>query len=132
MEDPLAGPPVTVRYEVASNGRPWVEYQNAGQSFEMVTVYFWRAASCTRRITRRRDQRRTSLAAIRRPDLALLEFDGGGIDAGSRRDVHQGEIRFISPDRIGSVVSLRGPKEQGVTHCSWKEGGGRKARGGRA
>ena len=34
------GPPVTVRYEVVSGGKAVIEYQNPGQSFEMVTVYY--------------------------------------------------------------------------------------------
>ena len=32
----IAGPPVTVRYEVVSGGKAVIEYQNPGQSFEMV------------------------------------------------------------------------------------------------
>src|SRR5688572_14585096 len=40
MEDPLAGPPVTVRYEVASGGKAVIEYQNPAGSLPSATVYF--------------------------------------------------------------------------------------------
>ncbi len=40
MEDPLAGPPVTVRYEVASGGKAVIEHQSPAGSLPTVTVYF--------------------------------------------------------------------------------------------
>ena len=47
-----------------------------------------------------------------------LEFDGGtGFDADHDGHVHQGEIRFVSPERIEHRwFHYVGPKEQGVTH----------------
>jgi hypothetical protein len=51
-------------------------------------------------------------------DLVKLEFDGGsGFDADHDGHVHQGEIRFVSPERIEHRwFHYIGPKEQGVTH----------------
>ena len=119
MEDPLAGPPVAVRYEVASAGRAVVEYQDTGQSFEMVTVYF--LANGKLRATHYSaagNQPAYKLGGGSTADLALLEFDGGtGFDADHDGHVHQGEIRFVSPDRIEQRwFHYVGPKEQGVTH----------------
>ncbi|MGH8197744.1 MAG: hypothetical protein ACRETI_06205 [Steroidobacteraceae bacterium] len=119
MEDPLAGPPVTVRYEVASAGRAVIEYQNPGQSFEMATVYF--LADGKLRATHycgAGNQPAYKLGGKSTEDLLLLEFDGGtGFDADRDGHVHKGEIRFVSPDRIEHRwFHYVGPKEQGVTH----------------
>lgn len=119
MEDPLAGPPVTVRYEVASAGRAVIEYQNPGQSFEMVTVYF--LADGKLRATHfcgAGNQPAYKLGGESTKDLLLLEFDGGtGFDADRDGHVRKGEIRFVSSDRIEHRwFHYVGPKEQGVTH----------------
>lgn len=119
MEDPLAGPPVAVRYEVASNGHAVIEHQDTGQSFEMVTMYF--LANGKLRATHYSaagNQPSYKLGGESTADLALLEFDGGtGFDADHDGHVHQGEIRFVAPDRIEQRwFHYVGPKEQGVTH----------------
>lgn len=119
MEDPLAGPPVTVRYEIVSGGRAVIEYQNPGQSFEMVTVYY--LASGELRATHycgAGNQPAFKLGRDSTADLVLLEFDGGtGFDAAHDGHVHRGEIRFISTDRIEHRwFHYIGPKEQGATH----------------
>ncbi len=119
MEDPLAGPPVTVRYEVVSAGRAVIEYQNPGQSFEMATVYF--LADGKLRATHycgAGNQPAYKLGGKSTADLVLLEFDGGsGFDPEHDGHVHQGEIRFVSADRIEHRwFHFVGPKEQGVTH----------------
>jgi hypothetical protein len=119
MEDPLAGPPVTVRYEVASNGRAVVEYQNTGQSFEMLTVHFLASGKLhATHYSAAGNQPAYKLGDGSTADLVLFEFDGGtGFDADHDGHVHQGEIRFISPDRIEQRwFHYVGPKEQGVTH----------------
>jgi len=119
MEDPLQGPPVTVRYEVASNGKALIEYQNPGKSFEMVTIYY---------LANGRLQATHYCAAGNQPawrlddkstdELALFEFAGGtGFDADHDGHVHGGEIRFVSPDRIEHRwFHYVGPKELGSTH----------------
>ncbi len=119
MEDPLAGPPVTVRYEVASGGKAVIEHQNPGQSYEMVTVYF--LADGRLRATHycgAGNQPAYKLGRDSTAELALLEFDGGtGFDPDQDGHVHQGEIRFVSADRIEHRwFHFVGPKEQGVTH----------------
>ena len=119
MEDPLSGPPVSVRYEVVSGGRAVIEYQNPGQSFEMVTVYY--LASGELRATHycgAGNQPAYRLGKDSTADLVLLEFDGGtGFDPEQDGHVHQGEIRFISADRIEHRwFHYVGPKEQGATH----------------
>ncbi|MEX0734047.1 MAG: hypothetical protein WD944_04045 [Steroidobacteraceae bacterium] len=119
MEDPLAGPPVTVRYEVASAGRAVIEYQNPGQSFEMVTVYFLADGKLqATHYCGAGNQPAYKLGGESTEDLLLLEFDGGtGFDADRDGHVHKGEIRFVSPDRIEHRwFHYVGPKEQGVTH----------------
>jgi len=40
MEDPLSGPPVTVRYESVSGGKAVIEHQSPSGSLPVVTVYF--------------------------------------------------------------------------------------------
>ena len=119
MEDPLSGPPVAVRYEVVSGGRAVIEYQNPGQSFEMITVYY--LASGELRATHycgAGNQPAYKLGKDSTADLVLLEFDGGtGFDPEHDGHVHQGEIRFIAPDRIEHRwFHFVGPKEQGATH----------------
>jgi len=119
MEDPLEGPPVTVRYEVASNGKAIIEYQNPGQSYEMVTVYYLAGGklqathycAAGNQPAYRLDDKSTA-------ELALLEFAGGtGFDPDKDGHVHQGEIRFLSPDRIEHRwFHFVGPKELGSTH----------------
>lgn len=119
MEDPLAGPPVTVRYEVVSGGKAVIEYQNPGQTTGMVTVYA--LADGRLRATHYSgagNQPVYKLGSESTDELVLLEFDGGtGFDADLDGHVHQGEIRFVSPDRIEQRwFHYVGPKEQGVTH----------------
>lgn len=119
MEDPLSGPPVTVRYEVVSGGRAVIEYQNPGQSFEMVTVYY--LANGELRATHycgAGNQPAYKLGKDSTAELVLLEFDGGtGFDPEQDGHVHQGEIRLISTDRIEHRwFHYVGPKEQGATH----------------
>jgi len=119
MEDPLDGPPVTVRYEVVSNGKAVVEYQNPGKSFEMVTVYY--LANGKLQATHycgAGNQPAYKLGEKSTADLALLEFAGGtGFDPEKDGHVHQGEIRFVSPDRIEHRwFHFVGPKELGSTH----------------
>jgi hypothetical protein len=119
MEDPLAGDPVSVRYEVASGGNAVIEYQNPGQSFEMVTVYY--LADGRFRATHycgAGNQPAYKLGDESSAELIQLEFDGGtGFDADQDGHVHKGEIRFVSPERIEHRwFHYVGPKEQGVTH----------------
>jgi hypothetical protein len=119
MEDPLSGAPATVRYEVASGGKAIIEYQNPGQSFEMVTVYY--LADGKLRATHycgAGNQPAYKLGKASTADLILLEFDGGtGFDPDRDGHVHQGEIRFIAPGRIEHRwFHFVGPREQGVTH----------------
>lgn len=119
MEDPLEGPPVTVRYEIVSNGKAVIEYQNPGESFEMVTVYY--LANGKLQATHycgAGNQPAYKLGEKSTSDLALLEFAGGtGFDPDKDGHVHQGEIRFLSPDRIEHRwFHFVGPKELGETH----------------
>jgi hypothetical protein len=119
MEDPLSGPPVSVHYEVASGGKAVIEYQQPSGSLPAVTVYF--LADGKLRATQYSpagNQPAYKLGAGSTAELVHLAFDGGtGFDADHDGHVHQGEMRFVSPERI----ELRwfhyiGPKEQGVTH----------------
>jgi hypothetical protein len=119
MEDPLAGPPVYVRYEVASGGKAVIEFQNPGQSFEMVTVYY--LADGKLRATHycgAGNQPAYKLGADSTADLVKLEFDGGsGFDPKNDGHVHQGEIRFVAADRIEHRwFHYIGTREQGATH----------------
>lgn len=119
MEDPLEGPPVTVRYEVASNGKALIEYQNPGKTYEMVTVYYLangklqatHYCGAGNQPAYRLDEKSTD-------ELAVLEFAGGtGFDPDKDGHVHQGDIRFLSPDRIEHRwFHYVGPKELGSTH----------------
>ena len=119
MEDPLAGPPVTVRYEVVSNGKAVIEYQNPGATFEMVTVYY--LANGKLQATHycgAGNQPAWKLADKSTPDLALLDFAGGtGFDPEKDGHVHKGDIRFISANRIEHRwFHYVGPREMGSTH----------------
>lgn len=119
MEDPLEGPPATVRYEVVSNGKAVIEYQNPGQSFEMVTVYY--LANGKLQATHycgAGNQPAYKLDEKSTADLAILEFAGGtGFDPEKDGHVRQGEIRFLSADRIEHRwFHFVGPKELGSTH----------------
>lgn len=119
MEDPLEGPPVTVRYEVVSNGKAIIEYQNPGQTFEMVTVYY--LANGKLQATHycgAGNQPAYRLGGQSTAELALLEFAGGtGFDPKKDGHVHKGDIRFISPNRIEHRwFHFVGPKEMGSTH----------------
>jgi hypothetical protein len=119
MEDPLTGPPVTVRYEVASNGRALVEYQNPGQSFEMVTVYYLdRDQLRATHYCAAGNQPAFRLGAQSTAELAILEFDGGtGFDPAADGHVHGGDIRFLAADRIEHRWHhYVGPKQLGTTH----------------
>jgi hypothetical protein len=119
MEDPLAGPPVNVRYEVVSGGHAVIEYQNPGQSFEMATVYYLADGKLhATHYCGAGNQPAYKLGRDSTADLLKLEFDGGtGFDPQHDGHVHQGEIRFIAPDRIEHRwFHFVGPKEQGATH----------------
>lgn len=119
MEDPLEGPPVTVRYEIVSNGKAIIEYQNPGESFEMVTVYY--LANGKLQATHycgAGNQPAYKLGDKSTADLALLEFAGGtGFDPEKDGHVHKGDIRFISPNRIEHHwFHYVGPTDMGSTH----------------
>ncbi|MGQ0430370.1 MAG: alpha/beta fold hydrolase [Gammaproteobacteria bacterium] len=119
MEDPLAGPPVTAQYEVASGGTAVVERQNQGQSFESVTVYYLAGGRLRATLySGAGNQPVYRLAKESTADLLLFELDGGsGFDPGRDGHVHRGEIRFVAPDRIEQRwFHYVGPREQGVTH----------------
>ena len=118
MEDPLAGPPVTVHYEIVSGGKAVIEYQRPAGSLPTVTVYF--LADGKLRATQYSaagNQPAYKLGDDSTAELVTLEFDGGtGFDADHDGHVHQGEIRFVSPERIEHRwFHYVGPKEQGVT-----------------
>ena len=119
MEDPLTGPPVTVRYEVVSNGKAVIEHQNPGATFEMVTVYY--LANGKLQATHycgAGNQPAFKLDDKSTADLALLEFAGGtGFDPEKDGHVHKGDIRFIAPNRIEHRwFHYVGSKEMGSTH----------------
>jgi hypothetical protein len=119
MEDPLEGPPVTVRYEVVSNGKAVIEYQNPGQSFEMVTVYYLASGKLqATHYCAAGNQPAYRLGDESTNEFALLEFAGGtGFDPEKDGHVHKGDIRFISPNRIEHRwFHYVGPKEMGSTH----------------
>ena len=119
MEDPLAGDPVAVRFEVVSNGRAVIEFQNTGKSYEMTTVYFLANGKLhATHYSAAGNQPSWKLAKLSTPDVAMLEFDGGtGFDKAHDGHVHQGEIRFVSKDRIEERWDhFVGPKAQGSTH----------------
>ncbi len=119
MEDPLAGPPVSVRFEVASGGKAVIEYQNPSGSLPSVTVYFL-ASGALRAVqySAAGNQPAYRLGDASTKDLVHLEFDGGsGFDSDHDGHVHKGELRFVAPERIEHRwFHYVGPKEQGVTH----------------
>jgi len=119
MEDPLSGPPVSVRYEIVSGDKAVIEHQLPSGSLPAVTVYFLAGGKLrATQYSPAGNQPAFRLGNESTEELVQLAFDGGtGFDADHDGHVHQGEIRFISPERI----ELRwfhyvGPKEQGVTH----------------
>ena len=118
MEDPLAGPPVDVTFEVASGGKAVVETMRPADSLPAVTVYFL-ASGRLRAVqySPAGNQPAYKLGSASTADLALLEFDGGtGFDPNHDGHVHKGELRFVAPDRIEHRwFHYVGPKEQGVT-----------------
>lgn len=119
MEDPLAGEPVSVRYEVVSGGKAVVEYQYPGKVPGQVTVYFMAGDQLhATHYSGAGNQPAWRLSRKSTPELALMEFAGGtGFNSDKDGHVHRGEIRFVSPDRIEQKwFHFVGPKEQGATH----------------
>jgi hypothetical protein len=119
MEDPLAGPPVAVRFEVVSGGKAVVEHQQPAGSLPSMTVYFLADGKLRAvQYSPAGNQPAYQLGDASTADLVHLEFDGGtGFDADHDGHVHKGEIRFVSPERIEHRwFHYVGPKEQGVTH----------------
>ncbi len=118
MEDPIAGPTVTVRFEVASGGKAVVETLRPSDALPAVTVYFLASGKLRAvQYSPAGNQPAYKLGADSTADLALLEFDGGtGFDANHDGHVHKGELRFVATDRIEHRwFHYVGPKEQGVT-----------------
>jgi hypothetical protein len=118
MEDPLAGPQVTARFEVVSGGKAVIEYQNPTGSLPMVTVYFLASGKLRAvQYSPAGNQPTYKLGSGSTTELAELDFDGGtGFDADHDGHVHKGELRFVSPERIEHRwFHYVGPKEQGVT-----------------
>lgn len=118
MEDPLAGPPVSVTFEVASGGKAVIETLRPGDSLPAVTVYFLANGKLRAvQYSAAGNQPAYKLGRESTADLALLEFDGGtGFDPNHDGHVHKGELRFVAPDRIEHRwFHYVGPKEQGVT-----------------
>jgi len=129
MEDPLSGPPVTVRYESVSGGKAVIEHQAPSGSLPVVTVYFLadgklRATQYSPAGNQPAFKRGSGSTA----ELLELAFDGGtGFDPDHDGHVHKGEIRFVSPDRIEQRWFHHvGPKEQGVTHWFLEREGAEK------
>jgi hypothetical protein len=119
MEDPLSGPPVTVRYESVSGGKAVIEHQAPSGSLPVVTVYF--LADGKLRATQYSpagNQPAFKRGGKSTAELLELAFDGGtGFDPDQDGHVRRGEIRFVSPDRIEQRWFHHvGPKEQGATH----------------
>ena len=118
MEDPLAGPPVEVRFEVASGGKAVIETLRPADTLPAVTVYFLASGKLRAvQYSPAGNQPAYKLGSASTADLVLLEFDGGtGFDADHDGHVHKGELRFVAPDRIEHRwFHYVGPKEQGVT-----------------
>ena len=120
MEDPLAGPPVTVRLRSRQRRQgghripePGTELPDGDRLFPRE-----RKAAGDALLAAPATSRHTSSAATRRRNSLKLEFAGGtGFDPAHDGHVHKGEIRFIAPDRIEHRwFHFVGPKEQGVTH----------------
>jgi len=119
MEDPLSGPPVTVRYESVSGGKAVIEHQAPSGSLPVVTVYFLAGGKLrATQYSPAGNQPAYKRGGRTTAELLELAFDGGtGFDAEHDGHVHKGEIRFVSPDRIEQRwFHYVGPKEQGVTH----------------
>jgi hypothetical protein len=119
MEDPLSGPTVTVRYEIASGGKAVIEHQRPSGSLPVVTVYYLAGGKLqATQYSPAGNQPHFKLGGGSTAELVELEFDGGsGFDADHDGHVHRGEIRFVSPERIEQRwFHYVGPKEQGVTH----------------
>jgi hypothetical protein len=119
MEDPLAGPPATARFELASGGQAVIERQNTGQSFESVVTYFLSEGKLRATLySGAGNQPGYRLGKDSTAELLLFELDGGtGFDSSRDGHVHRGEIRIVGPDRIEERwFHYVGPKEQGVTH----------------
>jgi hypothetical protein len=119
MEDPLSGPPVTVRFETVSGGKAVIEYQSPAGSLPTVTVYFLAGGKLRAvQYSPAGNQPAYKLGGDSTPELVKLDFDGGtGFDADHDGHVHKGEIRFVSAERIEHRwFHYVGPKEQGVTH----------------
>lgn len=119
MEDPLAGPPATVRFELVSGGQAVVAHQNEGQSYESVIVYALAGGRLRATLySGAGNQPSYRLDKESTPELLRLVLDGGtGFDPDRDGHVRRGEIRFVSPDRIEERwFHYVGSKEQGVTH----------------
>lgn len=119
MEDPLAGPPATVRYELVSGGQAVVAHQNEGRSYESVVVYALAGGRLRATLySGAGNQPSYRLDKDSTADLLRLVLDGGtGFDPDRDGHVRRGEIRFLSPDRIEERwFHYVGAKEQGVTH----------------
>jgi hypothetical protein len=119
MEDPLAGPPVSVRYEPVSGGKAVLEFQQPTGSLPAVTVYFLAGGKLqATQYSPAGNQPKFKLGSESTADLVELAFDGGtGFDADQDGHVHKGEMRFVSPERIElKWFHYVGTKEQGVTH----------------
>jgi len=118
MEDPLAGPPVSVTFEVVSGGKAVIERMHPSDSMPALTVYFLANGKLRAvQYSPAGNQPAYKLGDKSTQDLVLLELDGGtGFDAGRDGHVHKGELRFVAPDRIEHRwFHYIGPKEQGVT-----------------
>ena len=119
MEDPLAGPEVSLRYETVSGGKAVIEHQAPSGSLPAVTVYFLAGGKLrATQYSPAGNQPAYKRGSDTTDELLELAFDGGtGFDADHDGHVHKGEIRFVSPDRIEQRwFHYVGPKEQGVTH----------------
>jgi hypothetical protein len=119
MEDPLSGPPVSVRYESVSGGKAVIEHQAPSGSLPVVTAYFLAAGRLhATQYSPAGNQPSYKRGAGTTTELLELAFDGGtGFDPEHDGHVHKGEIRFVSPERIEQRwFHYVGPKEQGVTH----------------
>ncbi len=116
MEDPLAGPPVTVRFEVVSGGKAVIEYQDPAGSLPSVTVYFLAGGKFRAvQYSPAGNQPAYTLGNKSTANLVQLEFDGGsGFDADHDGHVHQGRnpFRVAGTDRA-ALVSLRRPEGTG-------------------
>jgi hypothetical protein len=119
MDDPVAGPPISVRYEVVSGGNAVIEYQNPGRNGEMVTVYYLANGQLqASHYCAAGNQPAYRLGKGSTHDLAVMEFAGGtGFDPEKDGYVRHGDIRFVAPDRIEERwFHFVGPKQMGATH----------------